>query len=437
MQTAIARLPASAAAAARTVRRLGVLAVLACVCLAPATALGQLYGRPVAQPFFDFPTWARFSDCRPGPLPWGYDVFPDYGPMDCGGMPPSVACEVPFVAHRPSSWYASADFLPMTMDYGSDMIVARRFVPFKPAVPGFDANGDGDFADPDDILAIPPVPAHYGPTMLTSDDLKPEFDAGGKFTVGHRIFDCYRIEGTYLGNYEWTSSASVQRPGGDISSILGGFPGPVVPGPDPIFDDNTEVFVAHATSMSSAEFNLRYWVSMPPGPFDVSILVGARYMNLDDRFRVHTTNAGGENDALAETENTLWGLQLGIQAACLKTTRFWVDFDLKGGIYNNEASLFYNLDSFDDASDVLGVTGDASRTSFVGDIAIVGHWQMTPTVAFNLGYQAIFVNGVALGLDNIANPPFADGIDDPPTTQFDDSGHLVFHGAIIGLTWIR
>ena len=127
------------------VRRLGVLALLAtaalaAVALSPATAWGQLYGRPVAQPFFDFPNWARWSDCRPGPLAWGYDVFPGYGPIDCGAcdMPDSVACDVDFVAHRPSTWYASADFVPMTMDYGSDTAIARVLFPEVPAVAGVD-----------------------------------------------------------------------------------------------------------------------------------------------------------------------------------------------------------------------------------------------------------------------------------------------------------
>src|SRR5687768_5008855 len=107
--------------------RLAILALFAGLCMAPATALGQLYGRPVAQPFFDFPTWARFSDCRPGPLPWGYDVFPEYGPLDCPcDMPPSVACPGDWVAHRPSTWYASADFAPLTIDHlrGFDLVSA-------------------------------------------------------------------------------------------------------------------------------------------------------------------------------------------------------------------------------------------------------------------------------------------------------------------------
>ena len=61
---------------------------------------------------------------------------------------------------------------------------------------------------------------------------------------------------------------------------------------------------------------------------------------------------------------------------------------------------------------------------------------MTPWLVFNVGYQAVFVEGVALGLSNVENPPFDDGIDDPPTTQFDDSGRLVYHGPVIGLMGI-
>src|SRR5262245_49972341 len=145
------------ARARHVLHRLAVLALLPAVCavaLAPAKAWGQLYGRPIAQPCFDFPNWARWSNCRPGPLPWGYEVFPDYGPVDGACMPDSVACDVDFVAHRPSTWYASADFAPLMLDYSSDVIVARTFFP---AIPGVDNSNppDGDFID---AVAGPPVP---------------------------------------------------------------------------------------------------------------------------------------------------------------------------------------------------------------------------------------------------------------------------------------
>jgi hypothetical protein len=390
-----------------------------------------LYGRPTAQPYFDFPNWARFSNCRPGPLPWGYDVYPNYGPCDCAcNGAPSVGCPGDFVVHRPSDWYASADFAPMTVDYGGDIAVARQFIPLVPAVPGFDGNGDGDFADPVDTPAVAAIPASVGAGVLSTGDFKPEFNAGGKYTVGRRIFDCYRIEGTYLGWYDWQSAAIATDPAGNISSILGGFVNP----PDPIFDNNTQLFIAQQSQLWSAEANLRYWIDMPPGPFDVSCLVGARYLRIDDRFRLHSLSAAGENDVLSETRNNMLGVQIGVNGDFLIHPRFWINADLKGGMYNNEVNLNYNLDSFNAASDQT-FTGFHQRTAWVGELSVVGHWQITPNMVFNLGYQAIFADGLALGFKNVANQPFLDGINPPPTTQFDDSGHLVYHGPIIGLLW--
>jgi hypothetical protein len=394
-----------------------------------------LYGRPTAQPFFDFPNWARFSNCRPGPLPWGYEVFPGYEACDgaCNCVD-SVGCYRDFVVHRPSDWYASADFAPLTVDYGSDVSVAQVFTPAVPAVPGVDNSmpADGDFTDPGDVLPVAAIPAAVGPSVLSTGDFRPEFNAGGKYTVGRRVFDCYRIEATYLGWYEWESSAIATDPDGDLFSILGGFDLP----PDPVFDNNTEIFIAQQARLWSAEANLRYWIDMPPGPFDVSCLVGARYMSIDDRFRLHSTNAGGENDVLSETENKMIGVQIGVAGDFMIHPRYWINVDLKGGMYNNEITLNYNLDSFDDAQDQV-FPGFRQRTTWVGELSIVGHWQVTPNLVFNLGYQAIGVDGLALGFENVANQPFLDGINPPPTTQFDDSGHLVYHGPIIGLLWQR
>src|SRR5207248_2149964 len=86
----------------------------------------SLYGRPIAQPYFDLPTWARYANCRPPPLAWGYDPFVNYGPCDGAGADvPTVACPGNFVAHRPSGWYGSADFAPLTIDHLDGFALAR------------------------------------------------------------------------------------------------------------------------------------------------------------------------------------------------------------------------------------------------------------------------------------------------------------------------
>jgi hypothetical protein len=344
----------------------------------------SLYGRPVSQPYFDFPTWARYSNCRPAPLAWGYDPFPAYGPCEGdAACYPGVACPGDFVAHRPSDWYATADFAPLMVDHLNGFVVARR---------------------------EPQGASTLGPAVLTTEDLEPEFAAGGKFTLGRRIFDCYRLEATYLGQHDWDDSVVVNDP--LLESFI------------PDVDGITNATLSQRTTFDSVEVNLRYWADMPPGPFDVSYLVGARYLRLAEQFSfLHDGSA--PNFLEANTTNDMFGVQIGIEGAWLITTRWWIDFDLKGGIYNNSASqdILLGLDA---------TNAERDCTAFVGDLSLVANWAMTPNWNFRIGYQALFLNGVALAQDQFVPPlvPLGQG-------AINDQGEICFHGPIIGLTWMR
>jgi hypothetical protein len=376
-------------------RLFAVLAAL--LLLTPAPARAEIYGHAIAQPYFDFPSWARFSGCRPGSLPWGYEVFPDYFACDggCQGCPPeSVSCLGDFVVHRPNDWYGSADFVPLTIDYAQDIEAAR----------------------------VGPL----GPTALSTSDLGPEFDAGGKFTFGRRL-GCYRVEGTYLGNYEWADAAVVTG-AGDLSSLLSGFANPV----DPLLDNNDLVQIANQSRMQSYEANVRYWIEMPPGPFDVSLLVGARYMQIVEQFNFRSESAAAINAVEVDTDNDMWGVQIGIAGDWLIHPRFWINLDLKGAMFDNQASQ--NTSYTIDAAAPIPTAAAQDRTSWLFDLSLVGHWQMTPTMVFNIGYQATWVEGVAIAYENLQtdNTLLVNG-----PGVLDDRGRLVYHGPVIGLTWMR
>ena len=58
-------------------------------------------------------------------------------------------------------------------------------------------------------------------------------------------------------------------------------------------------------------------------------------------------------------------------------------------------------------------------------------WKFTPAIVARIGYQCIFINGLALASDNFArNAPL---IVTGNTEVFRD-GHLAFHGPFAGLT---
>lgn len=391
----------------------GVLAALA-LCLglaggaaADTTAPVGLYGRPVAQPYFDFPSWARFSDCRPWPLAWGYDPFPGYGPVDCQGLDvPMVSCIGDFVAHRPSVWYFAADFAPLTIDYRSKVTIAQQFVP---GVPG----------DPEE--GIEPIPPGFGPLSLSSGALRPQFDAGVKLTMGLRIFDCYRLEGTFWGGYAWDDQATVFGED-DLSLLLSGFAIPV----DPAIDENSIVSIAGHSRMNNGEINLRYWVDMPPGPFDVSILVGGRYLRIDDRFSLLATNQLGDLGLDVAALNELYCLQIGIAGDFLIHPRVWFNVDLKGAICHNNIGVTSALTD----AEVITALVERERTAWLGDISLSFNLQVLPWLAARIGYQALFVEGLALAAPNIETGG-ALLLDDPG--RLDDRGRLVYHGPFIGL----
>jgi hypothetical protein len=367
----------------------------------------SMYGHPVSQPFFDFPTWARYSYCRPAPLAWGYDPFPDYGPCDPGAAMgyPSVACPGNFVAHRPSAWYGSADFAPLTVDHLDGFPLAR----------------------------LGPT----GPVALSTEDLRTEFAAGGKYTIGRRIFDCYRVEGTYLGFHSWNDQRLVTNNDpfalggtGNLSTFLSGFADPPTAG----LDGANFVAASIRSEFQSGEFNVRYWGDMPPGPLDVSFLVGVRYMRIAEEFQFNSQAAlpapgGTTTDLQSDVTNDMWGAQIGIEFAVLVTTRWWFDFDLKGGIFNDRVELT-SIGDLNGTSTLITDTRD--RTAWVGDLCLTANWQMTPNWVFRAGYQAIFINGVSLAQDQLVSTLFNNAIG-----PLNDKGKVAYHGPLLGLsaTW--
>lgn len=366
----------------------------------------SLYGRPVAQPYFEFPTWARYSYCRPAPLAWGYDPFPNYGPDDCGGMGvPTINCPRNFVAHRPNLWYASADYAPLTLDF-------RKEVEFAELRPG-------------NAVSTP---------ALGTSSLNNEFDSGAKVTIGRRIFGCYRIEGTYWGSYEWDDSVATRSAAGQLESFLSGnFGNTLVPA----LDNNTFISVSNQTRMNNAEVNGLYWIDMPPGGLDVSLLAGFRYLRLDDRFAYDSTSALAANSLDIHALNQMYCAQIGLSTDWLLHSRFWVNFSIKGAIALNDIALTQN------SSQTVAVTPpaqptttmanfarDQERTAWLGDLSLAGNFQMTPWLVARLGYQAIFIDGAAIAAQN-ANRNNALLTGGP--LQVKDNGGLQMHGPFIGL----
>ena len=396
------------------------LAALVLPLVLSATASAQLEGRPVAQPYFDFPNWARWANCRPHPLIWQFDPFVPYAQNDClpclnggGGDVPACACPPPsnscvegFVAHRPNGVYAIADFAPLTYDINHNVEIARL--------------GAG------------------GATLLSTGDLQTEFNAGAKMTIGYVYSPCVRIEGTYFGTYSWQDTAAVRdltAAGGglgNITTILSDF------AETPGLAFNNFVSLGQFSSFNSAEANIRYWLDLPPGPFDVSLTLGARHVITREHLAFRSEAAAPNqaiNDLAIRTDNDLWGGQLGFQIAWLQSAHTWLEFDAKGVMFQNNASqTTLYTQTIGGVPDPFPSAAAQQRTAWMGDLSAAYNIQFHPGLVLRLGYQAIFLNGVALSADNIQrdNNQLRLG-----PGELDDRGEVVYHGPFIGLMWNR
>jgi hypothetical protein len=314
----------------------------------------------------------------------------------------TINCPGGFVAHRPSAWYFTADFAPTTVDFQHTRALAEL--------------------------------GTLGPVVLSTSDLQPNFDAGGRFTIGRRVWDCYRIEGTYWGSFQWKDFAAVADttgPGGTgtLSTLLsGGFGNAAVPA----LDNNTFVSAADRTKMNNGELNLLYWIDMPPGGLDVSLLVGGRYLDIRDQFFMHSINPVQENILTVNTINQMWFMQAGLSTDWLIASRMWINATLKGGIANNHARLLNDyITNTGGGGAVPHDTADTrNRTAGLLDLSFVANLQCTPWMVARIGYQALFLTGVAVASDNIQTNNFL-LTNGPAVVNARSNG--VFHGPLIGI----
>jgi hypothetical protein len=177
----------------------------------------------------------------------------------------------------------------------------------------------------------------------------------------------------------------------------------------------------YQSRLTSGEANLRYDFGDR-----LSLLGGFRYIELHEQFdgSIVTSGLADTHFIGANTDNHLYGFQLGAEMAVINLKKIMVVGVAKAGIFSNQADL--TLYGADENSAVGGVKG---QLAFVGEASIVGSYLLSDNIAVRLGYQAMWIQGVALGSDqmNISSDLA------PPAWHPDTGGSLFYHGAFLGV----
>jgi hypothetical protein len=265
--------------------------------------------------------------------------------------------------------------------------------------------------------------------------------AGGQVLIGHTLNTWNQFEFSYIATEQWSDSAFVRNetPGyagipGSLSSSLSHFDS------TPGLDFNNLISIEHESTFQTAELNWRRYLDMPPGRMTVSTLLGVRYMEIRENFGYQSTSAvprplGSQTSLNTDTKNNLLGVQLGTTLECYVQGPWWVNFEIKGAACQNDASETTVFDHVDQngAPTEYANHREHRATSWIGDLALTCVYRFSPRATARFGYQAIFVDGVALAdvnaLQDInfsATPPLGPG-------NLHQNSNVVYHGPFAGL----
>lgn len=255
----------------------------------------------------------------------------------------------------------------------------------------------------------------------TTHTLDLNVGAAPAITVGQSIGDVFGIQGSFFGFYDWKATGISVLGAGHAPTADVAFPGlPAI-----AFDPGDYQTYQYTSDLTNVELNMTADLTD-----NFRFLWGFRYLNLDENFRgalYENTNAlFGTYDIL--TRNNLFGFQIGGDQTFFLTDSWTLSLHGKVGVFGNAAEQ-KTFGSFLPGQR----TGADGRASVVAQLGLQTAVQLSRNVAIRGGYQALFVDNVALAPSQMTVSNWAAGGAGGITT----SGELLAHGGNIGLeiTW--
>ena len=176
--------------------------------------------------------------------------------------------------------------------------------------------------------------------------------------------------------------------------------------------------IAYEAPLDSFELNLRarQWERFAP-------LVGLRLVTLDE-VSLQRNLAVDTGRVAGYSYNRMAGMQFGGEWLVGQVGRWRCEAVLKAG-------FFYNAMSIEGYSSNANMQRRFSSTSFLGEVNAMVVYVFTPNARFRIGYQGLWMEGVALLYDQYDNFDLTNG------NGSVDLGSLNFQGGYLGfdITW--
>ena len=208
---------------------------------------------------------------------------------------------------------------------------------------------------------------------------------------------------------------------------------------DPVegLDYNNLARISYSSSLHGVEGNLRRQLFIPTDWMQGSILIGGRYIDLQETFSYYGESPlpapGSTNSVTTSTGNDMVGVQIGSEFHFQIEPRCWADCEIKGGIFDNAArqqTVYVRQGVPANAGTYTGRRSENTST-FALDLSLNLTYECNSFTTLRIGYQALWLDGLALASENVASS--ADVLMSSATNLVND-GKVVYHGPRLGIT---
>jgi hypothetical protein len=216
------------------------------------------------------------------------------------------------------------------------------------------------------------------------------------------------VEASYFGMDGWSAEKSVIAPAAGAQFMVFGQSAATIPA-------GSSINYYYVSRLHNAEINVRHqiWECL-------DFLMGFRYVELHEVLAstVNTTDYLNDN-----VDNHLYGGQIGMNAQFVCTDRISIEGVLKAGVFGENSDI---------TMQVLNrslLSGQVDHTAALGEVGLIGIFQITDRLSARLGYQAMWLDGIAIAGDQVENL-------NPSNPKPYMGGTLFYHGAMAGFEFV-
>ena len=234
---------------------------------------------------------------------------------------------------------------------------------------------------------VPLVLDNGGADVLNAGEFNFDYEAGWEIGVKKYYNENWDLELRYFSVDGWRAGRAAQ----DCNGFWVQYETPIGVGAA------STVGGVYRSELDNLEINARR--KMNPW---LDIVFGFRYMELEESMVIlETWNAGADVgiDAVDAT-NYLFGFQLGADATVLSRGNLDLECAIKTGVFGNDGRNSATSTNVGGAT--LTSSAGGSHTAFAAELAVTAKYQLTDALAARVGYELLWVEGVASAYGQVA-----------------------------------